>query len=139
MLAKKLSMTLELCNGIIVFEAAAMLHDTDAEFVVIDSAFKTKKGKSTAVLYKKNTAVPLLGTGNGTKKYCGTLVRGTAHHCPLSSSKWSPCFLRYQQEPGDLADGNLSGHLMKHPPHLPSISPKLRRRSCNCDNANQLL
>ena len=36
--------------------------------------------RSTAVLYKKSTTVPVLGTGNGTKKYRGTLVHGTDHH-----------------------------------------------------------
>ena len=42
MLAKKLPVTLELCNKIIVFEVAAMLHGTDAEFAVIDPALKAK-------------------------------------------------------------------------------------------------
>ena len=58
MLAKKLPMTLKLRNGIIVFEAAAILHDIDAEFAVIDSVLKAKKKT----------------------KYRGTLVHGTAHH-----------------------------------------------------------
>ena len=31
-------LALELYNGIIVLEAVAMLHDTDAEFAIIDSA-----------------------------------------------------------------------------------------------------
>ena len=35
-------MTQELCNGIIVLEAAAMLHDTDVEFAIIDSAHEAK-------------------------------------------------------------------------------------------------
>ena len=47
-------MTLELCNGIIVSEEAAMLHNTYAEFAIIDSALKVKKGAS--------TAVPVFGT-----------------------------------------------------------------------------
>ena len=39
----------------------------------------------------------------------------------LSPSKWSPCSLRFQQEPGDLADGNMCGHLVDRPApfHLP--------------------
>ena len=57
MLAKKLPMTQDLCNIMIVFEAAAMLHDTNAEFAVIDSALKAQK------------------------KRRSTLVHGTAHHC----------------------------------------------------------
>ena len=47
-LAKKLSMTLELYYKIIVLEAAAMLHDTDAE--LLTPILKLKKGASTAVL-----------------------------------------------------------------------------------------
>ena len=57
MLSKKLPMTLK-CNDpkIIVLEAAAMLHETDAIIAIIDSAYKVtvKKGAS--------TAVPVFGT-----------------------------------------------------------------------------
>ena len=56
MAKKKFPVILELCNGIIVFEAAAMLHDTDAEIAAIDSALKTKKRRK----YR--------GISNGTKK-----------------------------------------------------------------------
>ena len=56
-------------NGIIVFEAAAMVHDTDAEFAIIDFALKAEKSAS--------TAVPVMVL----KKYRGTLVYDTAHHC----------------------------------------------------------
>ena len=69
-LQKKLSITLELCNGITVFEAAAMLHDTDAEFAVIDSALKTKK-----------YLVPSID-GTGTKKvpqYFSTVLFSVVH------------------------------------------------------------
>ena len=41
-LRKKLSMTLELCNEIIVLEAAAMLPDNDSEFSSSDSAHEAK-------------------------------------------------------------------------------------------------
>ena len=69
-------MTLELCNGIIVFEAAAMLHDTDAEFEVIDSALKERrKYRGTGIWYQVPT-VPVTVL----KKYRGTLVHSTAHH-----------------------------------------------------------
>ena len=38
-----------------------------------------------------------------------------------SVSKLCPCCLRCRQEPGDLADGNMSGHLVNHlaPVHIP--------------------
>ena len=79
-------MTLKLCNGIIVFETAAMLHDTDAKFAVLDSALKAKKRRSIAVLYKKKCRstgiqyqVPTVPV-TVLKKYGGTLVHGTAHH-----------------------------------------------------------
>ena len=38
----KLSMTLKLCSGIIVLEAAAILHDSDAEFATIDFVYKAQ-------------------------------------------------------------------------------------------------
>ena len=39
-------MTLKLCNGIIVLEGIAMLHDTDAVFTIIESAHEAKVGAS---------------------------------------------------------------------------------------------
>ena len=38
-----------------------------------------------------------------------------------SMSKLCPCCLRCRQEPGDLADGNMSGYLVNHPApvHIP--------------------
>ena len=35
-------MTLKLCSVVIVLEAAAMLHNNDAEFAIVDSAHKVK-------------------------------------------------------------------------------------------------
>ena len=63
-------MTLELCNGIIVFEVAAMLHDTEAEFVIIDFAHEAKsRRKYRGTFFKKYR-----GTGNSTKKYRGPVT-----------------------------------------------------------------
>ena len=52
-------MTLELYNGIIVVEAATMLHDTDAIIAIINSAQKTKKSC----------------------KYCGTFYEKVLQYC----------------------------------------------------------
>ena len=47
-------MTLELCNGIIILKAAAMLHDTDMKFAIIDSAHKAKsRHKYHGTFFKK--------------------------------------------------------------------------------------
>ena len=51
------------CNGIIVLEAAAMLHDTDAEFAIIDSAHEAKSRRKYAVPVPKTD-----DNGSGTKK-----------------------------------------------------------------------
>ena len=48
-------MTLELCNEIIVFKVAAMLHDTDAKFAIIDSAYEAKSWRK----YRGNGTVHL--------------------------------------------------------------------------------
>ena len=62
-------MTLELCNEIIVLEAAAMLHDTDAEFPNIDFAHEAKNRHK----YR----------GTGTKKYHGTVPQYfSTRYCP---------------------------------------------------------
>ena len=63
-------MTLDLCNGIIVPEAAAMLDDTELE--IIDSAHEVKSRRK--IFLKKYR-----GTGSGIKKYSCILVHGTAH------------------------------------------------------------
>ena len=65
-------MTLELCNGIIIFEAAAILHDTDTKFAVIDSALSAKKKDKVPMCFLKKLLqywylVPSTnGTGNVT-------------------------------------------------------------------------
>ena len=66
-------MIVELCHGIIVLKAAAMLHVTDAKFAIIDSAHEAKSSCTYG------------GTSNDTKKYRGTcngmLVHRIAHLC----------------------------------------------------------
>ena len=73
----ELSVILKLCSGIIVLEAAAMLHDSDAEFTIIDSVHKAKSRRKYQIVFKKKyrhtgISVPIFqktnGTGNGTKK-----------------------------------------------------------------------
>ena len=71
-------MTLELSSGIIVFEAAAMFHDTDAKFAIIDSAHEAKSRRKYKLLFKKSTVISVMTL----KKYRGTLVHGTAHLFP---------------------------------------------------------
>ena len=50
----------------------------------------------------------------GTKEQTDELV---IISCLIIITKWSPCSLRCHQEPGDLAEGNTSGHLVDHPDH----------------------
>ena len=44
----------------------------------------------------------------------------------ITPSKWSSCSFRCQQELGELADENMSGHLVEHPApvHLPQTKKK---------------
>ena len=66
-------MTLELCNRIIIFKAAAMLHDTDAKFAVIDFALEAKKKTKYCGTLKK--------------KYCGTDIRYQVPALPVTVLK----------------------------------------------------
>ena len=45
-------MTLELCSEIIVLKAAAMLHDSEAEFAILDSALEAKSRHKYKILLK---------------------------------------------------------------------------------------
>ena len=76
MLAKELPIIPNLCNGIIFFEVAAVLHNTNAEFAVIDSAHKAKSRFKYRIFCKKSTAVPVLSYQTPTvrKTYRCTLV-----------------------------------------------------------------
>ena len=76
MLAKKFPITLKLCNRSVVLERAAMLHDADAEFAVIESGHKTKSRRKSTT----GTFVPSIeGCGNGTKKVSWYL---NTRYCP---------------------------------------------------------
>ena len=44
-------MTQELCKEMIVLEAAAMLHDTDAEFAIIESTHEAKSRRKYRILF----------------------------------------------------------------------------------------
>ena len=92
-------MTLELCSGIIVLEAAAMLHDNDAEFAIIGFAHEGKRKRKNQTLFKKSTAVLVLWYPvpvTGLKKYRGTLVHGTSHLRRLHESGSICSFLKYR-------------------------------------------
>ena len=55
-------MTVELCNGIIVLEAAAMLPDTDAEFAITDYAHEAKSRCKYQIHFKKVPRYRYFGT-----------------------------------------------------------------------------
>ena len=85
----ELSVILKLCSGIIVLEAAAMLHDSDAEFTIIDSVHKAKSRRKYQIVFKKSTAIRVfryqffkkpMVLVTVLKKYRGTLA--STRHCP---------------------------------------------------------
>ena len=68
-------MTLNICRETIFLEAAAILHDNDAEFVIIKSTQEAKNGRKNRILFKYRgtcTSVPIFKNyrwfDNGTKR-----------------------------------------------------------------------
>ena len=74
-------MTQELCKEMIVLEAAAMLHGTDAEFAIIESVHEAKSSASIEYFFKNLPRYWYFGIGTILKKYHGILVNGTSHIC----------------------------------------------------------
>ena len=58
-----------------------MLHDTEAEFAIIDSAHeaKTKRSRPTVILFQKSTAVLVRVLKNTAVQCRDILVHGTTH------------------------------------------------------------